>query len=198
MTTTKIESVLTFWFGELSEHGADQTHQRNWFTKDEAFDASIRASFLEEHQAITRGEREAWLSTPRGRLAYVIVLDQFSRNMFRGTPETFASDAKALAVAKAGIDAGEDRSLAVDERVFLYMPLMHSEALADQDRCVDLFSALSAEHPNETRIARNVTFAKAHRDIVARFGRFPHRNEILGRSSTSEEQAFLKEPNSSF
>lgn len=196
--TTIIENVLRFWFGELTELGADDAHQRSWFSKDEAFDAKIREAFLEEHRAITRGEREEWLSTPRGRLAYVIVLDQFSRNMFRGTPETFATDLKALDAAKAGIDAGEDSALAVDERVFLYMPLMHSEEIADQNRCVDLFSALAAAHPEKARIARNVTFAKAHRDIIVRFGRFPHRNEILGRSSTSEEQAFLKEPNSSF
>jgi uncharacterized protein (DUF924 family) len=201
MAQDEIDEVLEFWLGELDELGrADAAQASRWFTKDQALDEEMRRRFRALHRAVAVGDRDAWLGSPRGRLAYVIVLDQFSRNMFRGTPEMFATDDKARAAAVAGLDAGLDRELGVAERMFLYMPLMHSEALADQERCVALFSAFLDEAPAAAKdeIANALKFAKAHRDIVARFGRFPHRNATLGRQSTDEELAFLAQPGSSF
>jgi uncharacterized protein (DUF924 family) len=195
------EEVLDFWFGELDAQGAaDAAHVARWFAKDEAFDAECRARFGAVHQAIVEGAREAWLETPRGRLAYVIVLDQLSRNMFRGTPRMFAFDAQALDAAAAGVERGDDRALASVERGFLYMPFMHAEDLEAQSRCVALFTALrdEAEGPRRSRLESNLDFAERHRAIIARFGRFPHRNAVLGRASTPEELAFLEEPGSSF
>jgi uncharacterized protein (DUF924 family) len=196
-----IDEVLSFWFGELDELGqADEDHKKRWFTKDPAFDEEIRRRFGALHGAVAGGEREEWLEAPRGRLAYVIVLDQFSRNMFRDTGEMFAWDGRARDVAVEGIDAGLDRELGVAERGFLYMPLMHSEALEDQERCVALFAAWQGEAPPEAKewVGYSLKFAEAHRDIVARFGRFPHRNAALGRASSDEELEFLKQPGSSF
>lgn len=195
------EEVLTFWFGTLDRDGrADPAHAERWFRSDPAFDASIRERFDALHAAVGRGEREDWLAAPRGRLSYVIVLDQFSRNLYRGTGRMFAWDAQALAVALAGADAGEDQALAFDERSFLYMPLMHSESLAVQDRCVALFTSLRDGQSGRLRehAAYSLDFAERHRDIVQRFGRFPHRNALLGRASTPEELEFLAQAGSSF
>lgn len=173
------EDVLAFWFADPAR----------WWKKDPAFDAEVSERFLALHEAIDRGEHADWLETPRGALAHVVVLDQFSRNMFRGTARSFASDARALAAARRGVDRGDDRALSDDERPFLYMPFMHSEDLADQDRSCALFAA---SRPDQAR------FAVMHRDIIRRFGRFPHRNALLGRASTPEEEEFLKQPGSSF
>jgi uncharacterized protein (DUF924 family) len=195
------ERVLSFWFGELDAEGlAHPDTQRRWFTKDEEFDAALRDNFLADHRAIVGEEREHWLVDPRGRLAYVVVLDQFSRNMFRGTPEMFANDPQALRAAKGCIEKGADRALAVAERQFMYMPFMHSEDLADQDRCIELFTALRDEQTGRCRdnVENALRFAQMHRDIVAKYGRFPHRNAILGRPSTPEETKFLEGPNSGF
>ena len=178
-TLPTAEDVLAFWFADPAR----------WWKKDPAFDAQVRERFLALHEAIERGEYEDWLATPRGALAYVVVLDQFSRNMFRGTGRSFASDARARAAARGAVDRGDDRALSVDERSFLYMPFMHSEDLSDQDRSCALFAA---SRPDQAR------YAEMHRDIVRRFGRFPHRNALLGRASTSEEEEFLKQPGSSF
>lgn len=175
-----IDDVLSFWMSEPAR----------WWKKDAAFDEQIRGRFLALHDAINRGEHESWLDTPRGALAYVIALDQFSRNMFRESPRAFASDPRARAATKRALERGDDRALPADERVFLYMPLMHSEDLADQERSVERFGALGA--------ADQLRFAQLHRDIVHRFGRFPHRNGPLGRTSTPEEIEFLKGPGSSF
>lgn len=195
------EALLSLWFGPPGPDGrADDAHRRRWFVKDEAFDAELRERFLADHAAIVARRREDWLATPRGRLAYVIVLDQLSRNMFRGTAGMFAHDAQARAAAIAGIDRGDDAHLHPDARGFLYMPLMHSEQLADQDRCVALYTALrdAAEPAHRAGAESSLKFAVMHRDIIARFGRFPHRNALLGRASTPGEEAFLKEPGSSF
>lgn len=174
-----MEDVLTFWFADPD---------RAW-RKDPAFDEEIRRRFGDLHAAVVRGEHEAWRTTPRGALAYVIVLDQFSRNLYRGDPRAFAADAQARAAAAEAVAAGHDQALTTAERGFLYMPFMHSEALADQDRAVALFRPLGGA---------SLEFAERHRDIVARFGRFPHRNAVLGRASTPEEAAFLTQPGSSF
>ena len=193
--------MISFWFGSLDAEGMpDAEHKARWWKKDPDFDGDICMKFLEDHRAVKSGEREDWLADARGRLGYVIVLDQFSRNMFRGTPDMFSSDPQAVATAHEGIDCGDDEDLLPVERVFLYMPLMHSEDLADQDRCVSLFSALvsEAESGMQELFDAQLKYSKQHRDIIKRFGRFPHRNEVLGRDSTDEEKSFLSQPGSSF
>jgi uncharacterized protein (DUF924 family) len=196
-----VTTILDFWFGQLDGDGlADEAHKQRWWRKDPAFDGAIRDRFAADHAACVAGARGDWLTSPRRRLAFVIVLDQFSRNMFRDTPPMFAADPLALEVALRGIDRAEDISLRTAERVFLYMPLMHSESPALQARCVALFRAFSRSLTGQARkqVEDNVGYAIRHRDIVDRFGRFPHRNAILGRTSTPEELSFLKEPGSSF
>lgn len=193
--------VLSFWFGMVDELGhAPDDRAARWWKKDPEFDAALRDRFGELYRGIAAGELEAWLGSARERLAYVIVLDQFSRNMFRDTDQMFAHDARAQAAALGGIERGMDRTLPTDLRAFYYLPLMHSEDLMLQDKCVDLFGALARELPEEgrARIVSNLKFARMHRDIVARFGRFPHRNDVLGRTSTAEETEFLTQPGSSF
>ena len=201
MADSRIDDVLDFWFGPLDADGcADSEHSARWWKKDPDMDEEIRRRFGELHGAIRAGELDDWLADPRGRLAQVIVLDQFSLKMFRGTPASFASDPRALQLALEGLDRGDDRALPRDQRFFLYMPLMHSEELAMQDRMVGLFEALLAEAPPALRekTAGFVKYAGMHRDIIRRFGRFPHRNAILDRASTPEEVAFLEQPGSGF
>ena len=147
------EHVLTFWFGELDEHGlADEATRKRWWTKSKKFDDEVRTAFEEDHRAIVAGEREDWLTTPRGRLAYVIVLDQLSRNMFRDSAKMYAADEQVQRVVLDGLERGDDRKLRTNEQVFFYMPLMHSEELAHQDRCCELFDKLSEECPEGLRI----------------------------------------------
>jgi uncharacterized protein (DUF924 family) len=201
MSSSDYESVLAFWFGTLGGDGtADAVHTKRWFTKDSTFDAEIAERFGAMHSEVATGCRNDWLASARGRLAFVIVLDQFSRNMFRGDPRSFANDARALEVAIGAIDRGDDKRLARDERTFLYMPLMHCEDRATQKRCVELFAAFRDEVPPDQQgpLSNNLRYAEMHRNIVERFGRFPHRNAVLGRTSTAEEVEFLKGENSSF
>jgi len=185
------EEVLGFWFGPLDEQGhADAVHVSRWWKKDPAFDAEIRSRFGALHATVLRGERDLWLTTPAGRLAFILVLDQFSRNMFRDSARAFAGDGRAVEAALEGIAAGADQRLRAHERGFMYMPLMHSENLELQDRCIELFGAAGDVGSEK--------FAERHRDIIRRFGRFPHRNPVLGRPSTDDERAFLAQPGSSF
>ncbi len=199
--TDPIEDILDFWFGELNAQGCSTPeHRKRWWTKSDAFDESIQHHFLDDYEAIVEGEREAWRNSARGALAYIIVLDQFSRNMFRGTPTMFAADELAREVCREGLDAGFDAELSFDERVFFYLPLEHSESMADHKLCLELFERLldSAPEPLEADAKYYLDFAVQHRAIVERFGRYPHRNEILGRASSEEEAKFLREPGSSF
>jgi uncharacterized protein (DUF924 family) len=168
--------VIGFW----REAGPDK-----WFTKDEAFDATIRDGFLQLVEAAGSGELAAWEETPDGALALVIVLDQFPRNLFRGSPRTYATDAQARAVTQRALARGFDKRCDSELALFLHMPLIHSETLPDQDIGLAFFETLGL--PDNLRAARR------HRDIIARFGRFPHRNVVLGRESTAEEQAYLDE-----
>jgi uncharacterized protein (DUF924 family) len=172
------DDVLAFWFADPGR----------WWRKDAVFDAEVRARFLGLHAAIAAGACGEWPETPRGALAYVIVLDQFSRNIFRDSARMYETDEIALAAARRALDRGFDQELSDDERMFLYMPFMHSENIADQERCVTLFSPLE----------QWVRYAEQHRNIIREFGRFPHRNALLGRPSTPEELAFLTRPGSSF
>jgi uncharacterized protein (DUF924 family) len=160
-----------------------------WFARDDAFDAELRERFLAPHEAAAGGALADWGASADGALALVLLLDQFPRNAFRGTPRMYATDAKARAVAAEAIGAGFDHQVDSGLRRFFYLPFMHSEELADHDRSVALNEPLGGE---------SLRYARHHRDIVRRFGRFPHRNAALGRESTPEEAAFLKEPGSGF
>jgi uncharacterized protein (DUF924 family) len=192
--------ILDFWFvpkpGEVvtaDPAGAAQTRDV-WFRKDDAFDAEIRERFAVPLAAALAGAYGEWCDEPRGSLARVIVLDQFARNAHRGTPQAFAGDMRALATARDAIARDFDRALAPHERRFLYMPFEHSEEIADQERAVALFEELAAQ----TGLVEPLSWAIRHRDVIRRFGRFPHRNDILGRASTPEESAFLQQPGSRF
>jgi uncharacterized protein (DUF924 family) len=199
--TVAPDDVLWFWLGDVDGDGlAERALTKRWWRKDPEFDQEISAKFEPTWQAIMAGDREAWLEDPHSRLAYVIVLDQFSRNMFRGTARMFEGDANSLAAAADGVKTGMDRVLHGHERVFFYMPFMHSEVLAMQDRCIELFTALRDQSEGRVReaVAGNVDYARQHREMIARWGRFPHRNAVLERTSSAEELEFLKQPNSSF
>ncbi len=200
-TPPTIDDVLDFWFGELDAHGlADGEHRQRWFRKDPGFDATIRERFGALREAVLAGERDGWLDSPRGVLASIIALDQFSRNMFRGAPAMYEADDRAIELTLTLLDRGWEGELPTHHRTFALMPLMHSERIEQQDRCVAGFEALrdSREGVARDQVANNLRYAVGHRDIVARFGRFPHRNEILGRTSTTDEEAFLEKPGSSF
>ena len=189
------EAVLEFWFDAAPGAPGYGRMREVWFEgKNPLFDAEVRARLGAAHERAVAGAIGNWQNTPRGALALVILLDQVPRNIFRGTPRAFASDAQARETARAAIARSHDRALLPNERLFLYLPFEHSEDLADQERAIALVASLAA-FPDT---ANTIAAARRHRDIVARFGRFPHRNEALGRASTTEELAFLKEPNSSF
>ena len=169
------EAVLSFW---------REAGPKRWFAQDAAFDAQVRERFLATHEAAAAGRLASWEDSAEGALALVIALDQFPRNMFRGTARAFSTDALALAAARRAIERGFDRTIAMPERNFFYLPFEHSEKLADQERCLALTEA--------TGDAEAVKWAKVHLDVIRRFGRFPHRNAALGRVSTPEETAFLE------
>jgi uncharacterized protein (DUF924 family) len=168
------QGVLDFWFGVDPE---------KWYKKDDAFDAEIREQFLATYEAAAGGQLSEWGQTPESALALVIVLDQFPRNMFRSSPRAFAADSLALATAKCAVERGFDKSLEVQKRTFFYLPYEHSENLDDQERGVALNRASGD--------AESLKWAELHADIIRRFGRFPHRNAVLGRNTTAEEEAFL-------
>ena len=184
--------VLLFWFGEPG--ATSNLRPRDlWFTKSDATDRLIADRFGALVERAITGEHDDWAATPRGALALVIVLDQFTRNIHRDTPRAFAGDARALALATRLVDTARDLALAPLERWFVYMPFEHSERLVDQYEAVRLFERLAADG-----LAAPLEWARKHFDVVARFGRFPHRNAILGRESTPEEIDFLKQPGSGF
>lgn len=181
-------AVLDFWFGP-----PPRAPRAEWFRKDPAFDETIRARFGDLVDAALAG-RLHWPGSAGG-LAQILVLDQFPRNLFRGQARAFAGDARALALASALIDDGSHLVLHPLERWFVYLPLEHAEDLVQQDRCVALFEALAAEHPS---MAGALDYAERHREVIRRFGRFPHRNAALERVSTPEELAYLATPGSGF
>ena len=194
MNPAMVDDVLAFWFGTPGDADYGQARAA-WFRKDDAFDAQIRARFLNEVEAAIAGQRDDWTATPQGALALFILLDQFPRNLFRNTARAFAGDAIALALAERVVEQGWDRKLLPVERVFVYLPFEHSESLADQDRSIALFSALAGEYP-ET--ASYLDYAHRHRDVIVRFWRFPHRNAALGRTSSAAETDYLAQPGSGF
>jgi uncharacterized protein (DUF924 family) len=162
---------------------------KRWFAKDDALDEAIRLKFEASHHAAARGEYDAWMETPQGALALLILLDQFPRNLYRGSAHSYAADPLARHIATMAIERGHDRQLEPALRGFFYMPFEHSEDLADQDRSVALCEAMTAE----TGEAGNLKWAILHRDVIVRFRRFPHRNRALGRATTAEERTFLDE-----
>lgn len=191
--TDAIDDIHDFWFGELKADGLpDAGQDRLWFTKKAATDALISARYADLLKHATAGELDHWAGADRGIMALVILLDQFSRNIHRDSPTAFAADPKALTMALAAIDAARHHAMPLIHRVFLYLPLEHAEDLALQDRCVALFDALIAEN-NSERVRGFVRYAHAHREVIARFGRFPHRNKLLGRDTTAAEEAYLAE-----
>jgi uncharacterized protein (DUF924 family) len=186
--------VLDFWFGALHEGFADEPTRRRWFAAEEAFDRECTDRFGSLVDAAADGALRDWLASARGRLAYVIVTDQLSRQIHRGSARAFATDTHALAAAREGVASGVDRLLGGDERAFFYLPFEHAESRIDQHASVGLFTLLVSEAPERYRrlAAETLRYALGHRDIVLRFGRFPHRNAVLGRDSTPEEIAYLR------
>ena len=179
--TEEFPAILSFWFEEIKPE--------QWFKKDDAFDQLLTGRFGALIKKAMGGECDAWPSTPDGSLALILLLDQMMRNIYRGTPMAFAGDEKALATCLASIDRSDHQSFTLPKLQFLLMPMMHSEDLAIQDRSLPLFKTCGE---------LTYEFAVKHRDIIARFGRFPHRNIILNRPSSDEEREFLTQPNSSF
>jgi uncharacterized protein (DUF924 family) len=182
--TSLTPHVLRFWFGEGAERGKPQ---KRWFAKDPAFDAEVARQFRSLHDTLSTNLD--WLDPAPQCLARILVLDQFPRNMFRGTPRAFATDGLALGAARHAIASGYDRDMLAAEKQFVYLPFEHSESLADQESACTLMRPLGADLYD---------WALRHKAVIERFGRFPHRNAILGRASTPEEIAFLKQPGSSF
>ncbi|WP_137158194.1 DUF924 family protein [Rhizobium sp. FKL33] len=173
----RINDLLAFWFAEGMEE--------KWFNGGAAFDQELESRFAALHDQACAGELDAWSNIPRGALALVVLLDQLSRNLHRGTPHAFGQDHRALSLTTKALAEGWDQEFPERERQFFYLPLMHSEDPAHQQTCVALYEAIDNENA--------LKFAREHRDIIDRFGRFPHRNEVLGRESTEEEEEFLKE-----
>lgn len=185
----KADDVLDFWFGREGEPGYGGFREE-WFRKDPAFDREVRDRFEALYEAAAAGDLESWREDARSCLALVILLDQFPRNMFRGESRSYVTDKKAQEIAEYAVDHALDRELPEFQRKFFYMPFMHSENLSHQRRSVELFRGLGEGDAE--------SYAVRHMEIVERFGRFPHRNDVLGRSTTPEEDEFLEEPGSSF
>lgn len=189
----RAQAVLDFWFGApgTPQHG---TSRMIWFKKDDAFDAEIRNRFTADYEAARDGTYDDWADHAHGGLALLILLDQFPRNMFRNDPRSFATDEKALQVAQAMVARSDDKDLTKEEQFFVYLPYEHSEDLEMQKRCLELTAAM----PQGTAESSPYHWAKQHYDVIAKFGRFPHRNKILGRENTPEEEAYLAEPGAGF
>ena len=185
--------ILDFWFGREGEEGYGEFREA-WFIKDSEFDREVRDRFEGAYEEAAAGKLDHWKDEAWSCLALIILLDQFPRNMFRGDPKTYAADDKALEAARHAVEHAYDRELPPYGRLFVYLPFEHSEDLEDQRSSVELFRELAAEMRSEDLLG----YAVRHLEIIERFGRFPHRNEILGRATTPEEAEFLRGPNSSF
>ncbi len=191
-------AILNFWFG-LPSKATYGSYRKFWFVKDPDFDAKIRQQFLADVQKAAGGEYDGWTASPTDALALLLLLDQFPRNLYRGEPRSFATDAQALSVAEQLVDSGADQMLIPAQRFFVYIPFEHSEKMEHQNRCVALMQQLNQEFPElDEGLKGGLDYAVRHRAVIERFGRFPHRNEILGRQSTPEELVFLQQPGSRF
>lgn len=194
------DDVLQFWLGAPArDHDSFQQKVRRWFSTDKALDTEIRTRFGDAVQRARDGALDEWAKTPRGRLALIILFDQFTRNLYRGTPRAYENDARALALAEAGIDQHLDAGFTFEEKMFLYMPLGHAEDVTRQERHLALVTAAANAAPPglEAAYATATTHARGYLEQIRRFGRFPHRNMVLGRTCTQEEMAFLDPPSTS-
>ena len=192
----QVEAILNFWFGAPGDKSSEYGQLRKvWFKKDPIFDNMIRTRFLSDYERAAADQLTHWRQAPKSALALILLLDQFPRNLFRRHSRSFATDAQALATAQAAIAQQFDQPLLPVERLFLYLPFEHSENLAHQNQSVDWVRLLADQHPD---MESTLEYAVRHRDIIARFGRFPHRNQILGRATTPEEAEFLKQRGSRF
>jgi len=187
------QSILDFWFDEPNspDYGKEK---KEWFTRSYQFDEEIRARFLSTYTQAASGQLDHWHENPSSCLALILLLDQFPRNLFRNTPQAFATDTQALCFAKKAVSQGFDRELLTVQRWFIYLPFEHSENIADQSKSVELFSTLADDPASQTTIE----YAYRHLEIIQRFGRFPHRNSILNRPDTEEETKFLLSEKSFF
>lgn len=198
MNHTKQEEILRFWFGEDSLHPL--ANQQKWFSKDPAFDMLVTEKFGAMLADAETGAFDDWPKSKNGSIAAILLCDQFPRHVFRDEPRALAFDERALRAAQIAIAHGFDKTMSHVERCFLYLPYEHSERLEDQQRAVELFSEL-ARHAHEAEgrfIASALDYAIRHHEIISRYGRFPHRNQILGRASTKDEQRFLRQPGAFF
>lgn len=196
-----IQTVLDFWFGNSEDDARTASNQADlWWKKDPDQDTEIRQNFESMVLSAGQGHLDDWGEEPEGRLALILLTDQFPRNIFRDTPEAFRFDTKALELCIEGLEGGMAARLRPIQRVFFYLPLEHSENIDHQTWCVDLMRALARDVPDAwaATFEQFIEFAEAHQRIIERFGRFPHRNAILGRESSAEEREFLKQPGSSF
>ena len=194
----RIEAILNFWFGNPTNPDYGQ-YRKAWFVKNSDFDQEIRQRFLLDYEKAAIGSLHHWQENPQSAVALLLLLDQFPRNLFRGQPHSFATDSQAKDLATHLVDTGQDKQLTPAQRFFVYVPFEHSEALADQNRCVELMQNLVNTVPNlDKGLKGGLNYAIRHQEIIQRFGRFPHRNEILGRQSTPEEIEFLQQPGSRF
>jgi uncharacterized protein (DUF924 family) len=192
----RAQAILNFWFGAPSEPSSDYGQQRQvWFKKDPDFDAAVRQRFQADYENARAGQLNSWIEHPRHNLALILLLDQVPRNIFRGSPQSFATDPQALEAAKYGISHQLDQWLIPVERLFMYLPFEHSEDLADQNTSIQLFQHLVEANPE---LQTTLDYAERHREVIQRFSRFPHRNEILQRDTTPAEAEFLKQPGSRF
>ncbi|NJO94531.1 MAG: DUF924 domain-containing protein [Hydrococcus sp. RM1_1_31] len=187
------KEILNFWFGKPDNPNYGKPHKK-WFIKNKDFDEEVRSQFLEVYQQAALGELDIWQKSSFSCLALIIVLDQFPRNMFRDMPKAYATDEKALILAKYAVENRFDRELLPVQRWFIYCPFEHSEHLENQQKAVELFSSLK----NDPDSKNAINYAYQHLKVIERFGRFPHRNKILNRQNTPEEEEFLKQPGSSF
>jgi uncharacterized protein (DUF924 family) len=196
MGMTTPTSILTFWFGDPNVEDTSYAARRGfWFGKHPEMDRTIRDRFLSLYEQAVAGELEEWRTSAQGCLALIVLLDQFPRNMFRGEARAFAADGLAREITQWAIAQGWDQQLTPEQRIFVYLPLEHSEQLADQQQCLEVMGKLAETYPE---LADTLDYSRRHLEVIDRFGRFPHRNAALGRESTPEEVEFLKQPGSSF
>ncbi|EKE67751.1 DUF924 family protein [Gallaecimonas xiamenensis] len=189
------QDILTFWFGILDEDGnADPRYSKRWFQSDPGFDDEVRTLFAKDLDRAIAGHYDHWRDEPQSRLALLILLDQFSRNIFRGSHKAFAQDAKAQQLVEEGLALGQDQELATPYRLFFYLPLMHAEDRALQALCVEQYRQLHGQAPASAKalVQNSLHFAQEHQAIIDRFGRFPYRNKVLSRANTADEQAWLR------
>ena len=191
----RYEEILTFWFGRVEQTIAPSEHRsRIWFSDDPDVDDLMRAEFMDDMNKASAGEYDSWRDSPRGQLALVLLFDQFARHVFRGTAQAFEYDAQALSIVLDGLERDCDHELSLIERVFYYFPLLHSEELCHQEQSLRAYTLVDSLAFDETHIIYGsfLKFAHHHHGIIARYGRFPQRNPILGRPSTADEMAFLQ------